>query len=95
MTTYLVFTRTTTTDQSEMDVYSSKVGGTFKGHAATPLAAYGAQEVLEGPAHEGIVILSFPDKDAALGWYDSPGYREARAHRFKGADYQVTLVEGL
>lgn len=95
MTTYLVFTRTATKDQSELDVYSSKVGATFKGHAGTPLVAYGAQEILEGSAHEGIVIISFPDKDSALAWYHSPGYEEARAHRFKGADYQVTLVEGL
>ena len=73
----------------------SKAGGTFKGHAVTPLVAYGAQQMLEGPAHEGMVVLAFPDKDAALGWYDSPAYREAREHRFSGADYQVTLVEGL
>jgi uncharacterized protein (DUF1330 family) len=95
MTIYLIFTRIATKDQSEMDIYSSMAGATFKGHAATPLVAYGKQEMLEGPAHEGMVILAFPDKDAALGWYDSPAYRMAREHRFKGADYQVTLVEGL
>jgi uncharacterized protein (DUF1330 family) len=95
MTSYLVFTRTATKDPSEMALYSGRAGGTLKGHAATPLVAYGAQEVLEGPPHEGMVILSFPDKEAALGWYNSPAYREAREHRFKGADYQVTLVEGL
>ncbi len=95
MATYLVFTRIVTKDQSEMDTYSSKVGPTFKGHAGTPLAAYGAQHILEGPEHEGMVILSFPDKDAALGWYDSPSYREVREHRFSGADYQVTMVEGI
>ncbi|MDO6414490.1 DUF1330 domain-containing protein [Sphingomonas sp. BIUV-7] len=95
MTTYLVFTRLATTDQSEMDVYSSKVGATFAGHPVTPLAAYGAQEILEGSDHEGMVVLAFPDKEAALGWYQSPAYQEARAHRFKGASYQVTLTEGL
>ncbi|TVV70948.1 DUF1330 domain-containing protein [Sphingomonas solaris] len=95
MTTYLVFTRIVTKDQSQMDEYARTVGPTFKGHAATPLAAYGAQEILEGEPHEGMVILSFPDKAAAIGWYDGPGYREVREHRFKGADYQVTMVEGL
>lgn len=94
MATYLVFTRIRTTDQAEMDVYARMSGATMKGHAATPLVAYGAQEVLEGPPHEGMVVLSFADRDAALAWYDSPAYREARAHRFAGADYQVTLVEG-
>jgi len=28
-------------------------------------------------------------------WYDSPLYREAREHRFKGADYRAVLVEGV
>ena len=95
MATFLVFTRTATKDPAEMEIYSGKAGASMKGHAATPLVAYGAQQVLEGPAHEGMVILSFPDKDAAMGWYDSPAYSEAREHRFRGADYQVTLVEGL
>lgn len=95
MAAYLVFTRTVTKDQSEMDIYNSTVGASFAGHSPTPLAAYGAQEVLEGPEHEGIVILSFPDREKAFAWYDSPAYREARAHRFNGADYQVTLVEGV
>lgn len=94
MATYMVFTRTRTTDQTEMDIYNGKAGATMRGHDSTPIVAYGAQKVLEGPAHEGMVILSFPDRDAALAWYDGPAYREAREHRFKGADYQVTLVEG-
>ena len=95
MAIFLVFTRSATTDQSEMDIYASKAGATMAGHAVTPLVAYGAQEILEGPAHEGMVILSFPDKAAAMGWYESPAYTEAREHRLNGADYQVTLVEGL
>ena len=95
MATLLVFTRTATIDQAELDVYSGLAGGTLAGHAATPLVAYGAQRILEGSEHEGMVVLSFPDEAAALGWYNSPAYQEAREHRLKGAHYQVTLVEGL
>jgi len=95
MAVFLVFSRIVTKDAAEMDTYSAMARRTFKGHPLTALAAYGAQQVLEGPEHEGMVILSFPDKEAALGWYNSPAYCEAREHRFRGADYQVTLVEGL
>jgi uncharacterized protein (DUF1330 family) len=28
-------------------------------------------------------------------WYESPAYQEARAHRFKGANYRAVIVEGL
>ena len=31
----------------------------------------------------------------AKAWYDSPAYREAREHRFRGADYRAILFEGL
>ena len=59
------------------------------------LAADGRQEVLEGPASEGVVIVEFPALEAAKAWYDSPAYREAREHRFRGADYRAMIVEGL
>ena len=59
------------------------------------LAAYGRQEVLEGPDVEGVVIVEFPDFATAKEWYDSPAYREAREYRFRGADYRAVIVEGL
>ncbi len=52
MTTYMVFTRTKTTDQTELDVYTREAGPSLEGHPVTPLAAYGRQEILEGPPHE-------------------------------------------
>jgi uncharacterized protein (DUF1330 family) len=95
MPAYVVFTRTRTKDQSELGIYEQMAGGTFAGREVQVLAAYGAQEVLEGDSHQGAVILSFPTRDAAKAWYDSPAYQDARRHRMAGADYQVTLVEGV
>ena len=94
MATLLVFTRTATIDKSELEIYNGKAPLTLADHPVTPLDAYGAQRILEGAEHEGMVILSFPDEAAALGWYNSPAYQEAREFRLKGAHYQVTLVEG-
>ena len=50
---------------------------------------------LEGPEAEGVVIIEFPSLAEAKAWYDSPAYREAREHRFRGADYRAILVEGV
>ena len=94
MSAYAVFIREKTRNPAEMQVYSDKVGGTLAGHPLKVLAAYGAQEVLEGPPAEGVVIIEFPSMKAAKAWYDSPAYREVREHRFKGADYRAILVEG-
>ena len=95
MAAYAVFIREMIRNPAEMQVYAGKAGGTLAGHPVKVLAAYGRQEVLEGPEAEGVVILEFPSLAAAKAWYDGPAYREAREHRFKGADYRVIFVEGV
>ena len=95
MTAYLIQTRIKTTDKSELDTYSALARPTLAGHPVTPLVAYGPQETLEGEPSEGVVIFAFPTKAEALAWYESADYAAARQHRAKGAQYQVTLVEGL
>jgi len=95
MATYIVFTRESTHDASELAAYSQQVGDTLTGHPVTVLAAYGRQEVIEGPNVEGVVILAFPTFEAAKAWYDSPAYRQVREHRFRGADYRAVIVEGV
>jgi hypothetical protein len=50
MATYIVFTKESTQDQSELNIYQSKVRKTFEGHPIKLLAAYGPQQALEGPA---------------------------------------------
>jgi uncharacterized protein (DUF1330 family) len=95
MSAYMVFTRDKTLDQGEMDIYSTAVPATIPGHELKALAFYGAHEDLEGAPTEGTVILEFPSMAAAKAWYDSPLYREAREHRFKGATYRVILVDGV
>lgn len=94
MAAYIIFTRESTTDPAEMAKYSASVSPTLAGHPVKVLAAYGRQEVLEGPEVEGVVILEFPTFEAAKAWYDSPAYRQVRQHRFRGAVYRGVIVEG-
>jgi len=95
MTTYMIFTREKTTNQAELDKYGPMAGAASAGHKLTPLVVYGKHEVLEGAPTEGVVILSFPTKEDALGWYNSPLYKAAREQRFKGAEYRAIIVEGM
>jgi uncharacterized protein (DUF1330 family) len=95
MSVYMVFTREKTKDAQELATYNQLVPATTAGHPVKILALYGAQENLEGSANEGTVIVEFPSVEAAKAWYDGPAYREVREHRFKGADYRVTLVAGV
>ena len=82
-------------DKDEMATYSKEVPATFAGHEVKILALYGAYEDLEGTATEGSVILEFPSIEAAKAWYNGPAYRKVREHRFKGATYRATLIEGV
>ena len=63
MSAYAVFIREKTRNPAEMQVYSDKVGVTLAGHPLKVLAAYGAQEVLEGPPAENrLSSVSKPTK---------------------------------
>jgi len=95
MPSYIVFTKESTQDQAELDIYQSKVGKTLKDHPVKILAFYGAQQVLEGDAPEGVVIVEFPSAAAARAWYVSPAYQEVVQHRLNGARYRAVLVEGV
>jgi uncharacterized protein (DUF1330 family) len=95
MVAYIVFTRERTRDPGELDTYSQEVSASLTGHDVTTRAYYGRQEVLEGAAVEGVVILEFPTFDEAKAWYDGPAYRKVREHRYKGADYRAVIVQGV
>jgi uncharacterized protein (DUF1330 family) len=95
MSTYVVFTRESTQDQDELSKYQSEVSKSFDGHPIKILAAYGPQQVLEGAAPEGVVIVEFPTTAAARAWYDSPAYQTVAKHRINGATYRSVLVEGV
>ena len=95
MSAYIIFTRVKTLDPAEMKIYNDNVRETIKGHNVKILAAYGRKEVLEGPEHEGIVLMEFPTMEEAKAWYESPAYLKVRVHRFNGAEYRAVIVEGL
>lgn len=60
-----------------------------------PLSVYGANETLEGDVADGVVLLEFPDMDAARSWYESPEYQAAVPDRHKGAHYRAIMFEGI
>ena len=95
MAVYVIFIREETTDQAELDTYGVESGHTLAVLDFELLAAFGRQDVLEGPAPEGVAIAKFPSFKALRNWYDSPAYQKAAQHRFKGARYRAFAVEGL
>lgn len=56
---------------------------------------YGAMEQLEGEPCDGVVILEFPDMQAARDWYHSEDYQARIPFRQQAAPYRAFLVEGI
>src|SRR6185437_10661723 len=65
MSAHVVFTRTKTIDQKELEKYRTGIKATMKDHPIEVLVADGKHEVLEGDPIEGMVIVKFPSVKAA------------------------------
>jgi hypothetical protein len=59
MPAYVIFIRERTLDKSELEAYAKLAAPSLEGLPIKFLAAYGRQEVLEGPAPEGVAIANF------------------------------------
>ena len=95
MSAYVVFTRTKTIDQEELEKYRTGVRATMKDRPIEMLVAEGQHEVLEGDPIEGMVIVKFPSVKAAREWINSEAYQDIAKHRKLGATYHGLIVEGL
>ncbi|MFF1400003.1 DUF1330 domain-containing protein [Streptomyces sp. NPDC058287] len=96
MTAYAIAAlRNTTVPNEEVFDYMERIqstldpfGGRFLVHGTQP-------EDIEGSWPGGVVVISFPDKAAAHGWYDSDTYQELIPLRTRNLDGEVIFVEGV
>jgi uncharacterized protein (DUF1330 family) len=95
MSAYVVFTRTKTTDQEELEKYRTGIKATMKDRPIEVLVADGKHEVLEGDPIEGMVIVKFPSVKSAKDWIYSEAYQTVAEHRKHGAIYHGLIVEGV
>jgi uncharacterized protein (DUF1330 family) len=52
-------------------------------------------EVLEGPPPGTLVVIEFPDRSSAKGWYDSPAYQAIVALRAANSTSTIFLIDGV
>jgi uncharacterized protein (DUF1330 family) len=95
MAAYVIMIRERTTDPAELARYSEMAKLARPGHEMKAVAFYGALQTLEGPEPEGVVVLEFATAAEARAWYDSPAYQAALAHRMKGAECRLMIVQGV
>jgi uncharacterized protein (DUF1330 family) len=71
-----------------IDATLEPYGGRFIVHGSRP-------EVVEGPFPGTLVIIEFPDREAARSWYGSPAYQEILPLRTEHSDGSAVIVDGV
>ena len=83
-------------DPEQYEKYKAVSPGAVAAGGGRFVARGGELAVLEGDWHPSrLVILEFPDIEAAKRWYESPEYAEARRLREGAATLRMVAVQGL
>jgi len=64
-------------------------------HGGRYLTKAGSHEMLEGDKPTRVVIVEFPNKDAAKAWYNDPGYKPLIPKRHAVTKSTMTLIDGI
>lgn len=84
------------TERTRYDRYQSRFMGVFTKFKGRLLVADERPVVLEGEwPRDKVVIMEFPDAEAAREFQESPEYREIAVDRNAGADAVVLTVRGV
>jgi uncharacterized protein (DUF1330 family) len=84
------------TDPGQYERYRPLAAASVELYGGRYIVRGGASEVLEGDrVPHRLVVLEFPDADAARRWYASPEYAEAKATRAGAAVGSFILVDGV
>lgn len=82
-------------DAAAFEPYRQDGPAIIASHGGEYVVRGGDYQVLEGePPLPRQVVIRFPDRAAALRWYESPEYRDLRALRQRSAKTNMILVDG-
>ena len=95
MTIYII-SNMTIHDRDEYETYVRGFMPVFQKYGGTVLAVQDDPVPLEGswPYHR-TVLLSFPTREAAQRWSESPEYQAIVKHRRNGTVSNVVVLDGL
>ena len=82
-------------DAAAYQRYSQALNPLLPAYGAVLLAGDNNPVGLAGPPCDRVVLLQFPDADAALRLFKSPEYLEIAQDRDKGADVELQVVNSL
>ncbi|MFB9150420.1 DUF1330 domain-containing protein [Roseovarius ramblicola] len=94
MSAYIIG-RITITDPQDYAAYAEQTEALAKQFGGRFLVKGGAQTVIEGNCPDRHVIIAFPDRQAALDWYNSDEYRRILPLALSAASRDLVIVDGV
>jgi uncharacterized protein (DUF1330 family) len=83
-------------DPAQYERYKAASPGAVAAGGGTFIVRGGELAVLEGDWHPSrLVVLEFPDLEAAKAWYVSEEYEAAKALRAGAANLRMVAVQGV
>jgi uncharacterized protein (DUF1330 family) len=84
------------TDPEKYREYTAQTPDSIASHGGRFIVRGGSCEVLEGDWRPGrVVVIEFPDLDAALGWFHSEDYQALAEIRRAASTAQILAVDGV
>ncbi len=83
-------------DQATFDAYRKEVPATIAAHGGRFLVRGGTLSLIEGEwPLPRLIVIAFPTRAAAEGWYRSPQYQELLPLRLKSSSGNLVIVDGV
>ena len=90
-----VLVQETITDEEMFEAYRKGVMATLQEFGGRFIVRGGQLTVVEGEwPHHRLVVVEFPSRQAAEGWYHSPAYQELLPMRLRSAAGNLIIVDG-
>jgi uncharacterized protein (DUF1330 family) len=90
-----VIVQETIKDQAVFDAYRKDVMATLAEFGGQFIVRGGNLTIVEGDwPHQRTVIIEFPSRDAAEGWYKSPAYQRVLPLRLQSSVGNLVIVDG-
>jgi uncharacterized protein (DUF1330 family) len=96
MPTYVIAAVSEAHDAEALAEYRRRNTDAVAAHGGRFVVRGGPVDVLEGTVHPlRLVVMEFPDRDAARGWYESDEYQAIAPIRQGASTTDIWLVDGV
>jgi len=75
--------------------YLERIDATLEPFGGRFIVHGGPIDVREGELAGDVIVIEFPDRESATGWYESPAYQEILPLRTDNAEGIAFLVDGV